>query len=143
MTVQHELEITFGDADPAGIAYYPRILDFCHRAFEAFFEKAVGEPYATTFLTHNIGYPTVALSAEFGAPMRFGERIVVSVSIEKVTTKSVTFVYAFRRAKDGVLCATVRNIAASTSRETFRAVPIPERHARAFRGHLIANPKNP
>lgn len=135
MSVRHEFEVTFGDADPAGIAYYPRILDVCHRAFERFFFEAVGECYADTFLRRDVGFPTVSLAAEFRAPMRFGERIAVTVSIGAITTKTATFVYAFHRA-DGTRCATVRNVAVATDRGTFRPIAIPERYAAAFRAHL-------
>lgn len=135
MTVRHELEITFGDADPAGIAYYPRILDFCHRAFETFFAKAVGEPYAETFLQRNLGFPTVSLDATFTAPMRFGDRIAVDVSIAALSRRSVTLEYRFTRLPDGTACATVKNVVVAVDRATFRSTAIPERYAAAFRAH--------
>ncbi len=135
MTLRVRFEIAFGDADPAGIAYYPRILDLCHRAFERFFAEAVGEPYAETFLRRGIGFPTVALASEFRAPMRFGDAVDVDVDIGKVSTRSVEFVYRFTRAGDGVRCATVRNTTVAVDRASFQAVAIPERYRRVFEAH--------
>jgi 4-hydroxybenzoyl-CoA thioesterase len=133
--IRHELEVTFADADPAGIAYYPRILDYCHRAFETFFAHGVGETYAKTFLREGIGFPTVALQAEFREPMRFGERIGVDVSVQALSSRSVTFEYRFTRLPEEALCATVRNVAVAVDRQSFRPIEIPERYAAAFRRH--------
>jgi 4-hydroxybenzoyl-CoA thioesterase len=136
MSIRHEVEIGFGDADPAGIAYYPRILDLCHRAFEALFADAAGAPYATTFLREGIGFPTVALQAEFRAPMRFGERVCVEARVAEVTARSVAFEYRFVRVGDGTICATARNVAVAVNRQTFAPVPIPEPLAAALRRHV-------
>lgn len=138
MTIRYELNITFGDADPAGIAYYPRILDFCHRAFETFFEKALGENYADVFMKQNVGYPTVHLDADFRAPMRFGDRMAVDVSICEISGRTVTFQYQFTRISDGTHCATIRNKAVAADRLLFKSVAIPPRHEAIFRAHWIA-----
>lgn len=135
MAVRHEFQITFGDADPAGIAYYPRILDFCHRAFEVFFEKALGECYADIFMKQNVGYPTVKLNAEFRAPMRFGDRMAVEVSIGSIGAKSVLFHYHFIRIADGTSCATIENLTVAADRIQFKSVPIPANHRAAFEAH--------
>ena len=34
--------IMFHDVDAAGTAYYPRLVDFCHCAFEGFFSACIG-----------------------------------------------------------------------------------------------------
>jgi len=137
VSVRHELEITFGDADPAGIAYYPRILDFCHRAFETFMRATTGTDYAATYLREDLGFPTVSLHADFKAPMRFGDRIAVDVAVAELSARSVTFEYRFTRAGDGTLCAVVRNVAVAVGRQSFKPVAIPERYAAAFRAHRM------
>jgi 4-hydroxybenzoyl-CoA thioesterase len=139
---EHRFEVTFGDADAAGIAYYPRILDYCHRAFERFFAEAVGEPYARVYLVNNIGFPTVGLEASFKAPMRFGDAMTAAVSIDKFSERSVSFRYEFRRA-DGTLCAVITNAAVAVDRVSFKPVAIPAAHKAAFEKYLTDAPAAP
>ena len=40
-----QLDVRFGDVDPAGIAYYPKIFDFIHQAFESLWALHVGKRY--------------------------------------------------------------------------------------------------
>jgi 4-hydroxybenzoyl-CoA thioesterase len=136
MDFHYEFEVTFGDSDPAGIAYYPRILDFCHRAFEAFFAASAAESYAFAFMKNNLGFPTVAIDAQFKAPMRYGDRIRLKMNVGALSAKSVTFVYEFRRI-DGTLCAVIRNTTVAIDRLTFKSVPIPERYRSAFERYLV------
>ncbi|MBL8692732.1 MAG: acyl-CoA thioesterase [Planctomycetes bacterium] len=136
MSVLHYWDVTFGDADPAGIAYYPRILDACHRAFETFFAQAVKEPYAQTFLREDVGFPTVSLTAEFRSPMRFGDRMRIEVDVSALSARSVTFRYRFTRESDGIHCATIRNVTVAIARGRFAAVSIPSRYREVFQSHL-------
>jgi 4-hydroxybenzoyl-CoA thioesterase len=136
MTFAHTFSITFGDADPAGIAYYPRILNFCHEAFERLFESELGRHYAQVFLGDNVGYPTVRLEVDFRAPMRFGDAMRVEVDVAEVTRRTVTFLYRFVRVSDGTLCAEAKNVTVATDRLRFRAVDVPSDHAAMFRKHL-------
>lgn len=136
MVVRHEFSITFRDADPAGIAFYPRIAGFCHLAFEIFFEKTLGENYAQIFMQQNVGYPTVKLDMEFKAPMRFGDSMAADIEVAQLADRTVTFQYQFIRRSDGVLCATARNLTVCADRIQFKSRVIPENHARVFREHF-------
>lgn len=138
MTIRYELQVAFGDADPAGIAYYPRILDYCHRAFEHFFTIALHKEYAVIFMQQNVGYPTVHLDAEFRAPMRFGDRLAVDIQIAELGSRTVTFQYEFTRVADGVHCATIKNKAVVADRLKFKSTEMPPEHRAAFVKHRIA-----
>ncbi|HKE01591.1 MAG TPA: acyl-CoA thioesterase [Planctomycetota bacterium] len=135
MTFRHPIVIRFGDADPAGIAYYPRIVEICHQAFEEFFEDATGLRYAVAFVQDAIGFPTVALEAEFRAPMKLGDAVVVEVDVLAVGKRSVTFEYRFVGA-DGGLRARVKNVTVAVDRERFRSVDLPAAWAAAFRARV-------
>ena len=44
-----QILVRFGDLDPAGIAYYPNLVNFLHESFEDFFSGYVGRPYPEVF----------------------------------------------------------------------------------------------
>ncbi|MFN0207299.1 MAG: acyl-CoA thioesterase [Planctomycetota bacterium] len=138
MSIRFEIQVAFGDADPAGIAYYPRILDYCHRAFEYLFSTELGKEYSHVFMKENIGYPTISLEASFRAPMHFGDRMAIDVSVGNLTKRKVEFVYKFTRIADNTHCATIKNAAVAADRLKFKSIEIPAEHAAMFKKHCVA-----
>ena len=126
------ITVRFGDADPAGLVYYPVIFHYFHAAMEEFFAARCGISYARLMAEERLGFPTVRVEAEFFAPLFYGDEVDVEVSVSRVGTSSVTFEYAARRAADGMLCARSRQVQAAMHLDTRRAVPVPERLRRAF-----------
>ena len=115
--------VRFGDLDPAGITYYPRLVDFLHRAFEDFFEGHVGRPYPEV-IRSGIGFPTVRLEVDFLRPLRHGDLAVIEVGVEHVGRASMRFRYEGRSG--GELAFRARNTAVSVDMSTLRPVPTPD-----------------
>src|SRR5207244_8922551 len=84
--------VRFGDLDPAGIAYYPRLVNFLHESFEDFFVGHVGRPYPEVY-REGIGFPTVKVEMEFLSPVRYGDHVVGGVVVERVGRSSVQIGY--------------------------------------------------
>jgi 4-hydroxybenzoyl-CoA thioesterase len=130
------ITVRFGDADPAGLVYYPVIFHYFHAAMEEFFAARTGASYARLMADGRLGFPTVKVEAEFFAPLFYGDEAEVEVSVARVGTSSVTFEYAARRASDATLCARSRQVHAAMNLDTRRAVPIPEPLRQAFAAAL-------
>ncbi len=96
------IPVRFGDVDPAGIAYYPRIINFLHVALEEFFAGRVGVPYASA-IEEGLLLPTARLEIDFIAPVRFGDALAVTLLIEHVGRTSVRMRYEghVKRCRDG------------------------------------------
>lgn len=88
----------FHDVDAAGTAYYPRLIDFCHRAFEAFFTARIGPSYAKV-IASGVGFPTVRFEIDFISPIRHGDTIDLSVTVAHLGRTSVSLLYEARRGK--------------------------------------------
>jgi 4-hydroxybenzoyl-CoA thioesterase len=114
--------VRFGDLDPAGIAYYPRLVDFLHRAFEDFFGGRLGRPYPEV-IGSGLGFPTVRLEAEFLRPLRHGDLVEIAVGVEHVGRTSVRFRYEGRVA--GELAFRARNTAVTVDIASLRPLPTP------------------
>ena len=69
--------VRFGHVDPAGIAYFPRIYEFLHEAFEELWERHVGARYDRLILERRLGFPLVHSQVDFRGPLHFGDRALV------------------------------------------------------------------
>lgn len=122
----------FGDADPAGLVYYPVIFHYLHIAMEEFFAARCGTSYARLMADERLGFPTVNAQAEFFVPLVYGDEVVVELFVSRVGRSSATFEYAVRRAVDDTLCARATHVHVAMNLDTRRAVSIPDKYRQAF-----------
>lgn len=101
----HRIPVMFHDVDAAGTAYYPRLVDFCHRAFESFFNNRIGGSYAKV-IAGGVGFPTVRFEIDFISPIRHGDTIDISVRVANVGRTSVGLAYEARRGRTVLFRAT-------------------------------------
>lgn len=124
-----QVPIRFGDCDPAGILYYPRYFDLFHQAMEAWFDGALGLPYATFLNEHRLGLPAVHAQADYRAPTTFGETVRVELRVRSLGSSSIRFGYRVlgpdggERVVGETVCAVLDLDPASPTAR--RAVPIP------------------
>ena len=125
-----QLDVRFGDVDPAGIAYYPRIFEFVHEATEALWDVHVGRRYYYLVAEERLGFPLVRSEVEFKHPLRFGDRPVVRITAFKVGTSSVGLHYRF--TVDDVECVEARMTVVCVKLDGLESIPIPERYREKF-----------
>ena len=126
------IPVRFGDADPAGLVYYPVIFHYFHIAMEEFFAARCGISYQRLMADERIGFPTINVQAEFFKPLVYGDVAEVLVSVSRVGRSSVTFEYSARRTSDGVLCARSTQVQVAMDLDARRAVPLPDKYRQAF-----------
>lgn len=114
--------VRFGDLDPAGIAYYPNLVNFLHEAFEDFFVGHVGRPYPEAF-KEGLGCPTVKVEMTFLSPVRYGDQVQIAVIVEHVGRTSLRIRY--EGAVRGRPVFLARNTMVVVDMEDFRPTPIP------------------
>ncbi len=123
-------QVRFGHVDPAGIAYFPRIFDYIHEAFEEVWERHIGVRYYHLLLERRMGFPLVHSDVDFKAPLRFGDRPAVRVTCFRLGTSSIGLRYIY--LLDDTVCVDARMITACVDLETMRALPIPDDYRRRF-----------
>lgn len=125
--------ILFGDCDPAGVVYTPRITYFIVEAVHDFLTHILGGPAIREIFAMGILPPARALSVEFLAPMAWDEVIGIEVSSGGLTTTSFTFLVEARNASNEITFrSTFTQV--SISPESKRPVPLP----RALRDALCS-----
>ncbi len=117
--------VRFGDVDHAGIVYYPRILHYCHLAYEDWLIEACMGLHELIGI-RRYGTPVVSLQSSFHAPLAHGDLLHVEVSVERVGARSFILGYRVISAALDRVCARMEVTHASVDLEGFRSVPIPQ-----------------
>jgi len=94
--------VEFSETDMAGIMHFSNFFRWMEAA-EAAFYRSLGLPLISFVPGEVVGWPRVAASCAYRAPLRFNDVVEVKLFIKKLTTRSVTYVFQFSR--DGVLAA--------------------------------------
>jgi acyl-CoA thioesterase FadM len=116
--------ILFGDCDPGGVIYSPRVAHFIVEAGLAFLSHALGGPAARQLFSMNILPPARALAIEFLHPMTWDETIDIDVSVERLGEHSFTLLVSASNADgDATFRGTITQV--TISPETMRPVPLP------------------
>jgi len=98
-----EIQVEWGDCDPAGIVYYPRFFEMFDSCTNALFES-VGFKKQEVLKTYGLaGIPMVETSARFFVPSSFGD--VVMVESEIVEWGSSSFRVEHKLFRGDVLAA--------------------------------------
>lgn len=123
-------QVRFGHVDPAGIAYFPRIFDYIHEAFEELWEVHVGARYYQLIQERRLGFPLVHSEVEFKSPLRFGDRPLVRVSCFHLGRSSIGLRYVY--SLDDTVCLEARMTTACVDLDSMESIPIPAPHRERF-----------
>jgi len=121
------LTVRFGECDPAGIVYMPRILHYFHVAMEELFAAAVGQPYAKLVAAEGLGFPSVHVEADFRRPLAHGDQLEIGARIERVGESSCAFAFAIRGEGESEVRATGRVVTVCIELASGAKRPLPER----------------
>ena len=130
MAFRSEVTVRFFEVDRAGIAFFGRVFEYCHVAFEEMLASAESD-LTSVFEEEGWGMPLVHTEADFKSPMRMGERLSVTLNVARIGTRSITFAYEVH-GPSGDLKATARLVHSIIDLETFRARTMPERLIRGL-----------
>lgn len=81
--------LRFAHCDPAGIAYYPRLLELCDAAIEDWTKAVLGVSRRTLHLEMKLALPTVDLRASFAAPARLGDLLDIEITVVRLGRSSI------------------------------------------------------
>ncbi len=125
-----QLNVRFGDVDPAGIVYFPKIYDFVHEAFEELWDVHIGRRYYHLVGEERLGFPLVHSDVDFHHPLRFGDRPTVRVTCFKIGRSSLGLRYKIML--DDLVCVTADMTVVCVKLEDLESIEIPERYRGRF-----------
>lgn len=91
---RYECEVAFADTDASGWVHFSKILQYAERAEHDFLEFSG----LSVFDRSQGGWPRVRVVCDYARPLMFQDRIAVELSVGKVGSGSVTWL--FRVLKD-------------------------------------------
>jgi 4-hydroxybenzoyl-CoA thioesterase len=127
--------VRFEEVDAAGLLFFAHFAAYAHEAMERLFDSVDGG-YVALITKRRIGFPAVTMSAEFTAPLRYGDIAVVRASVVRLGTKSVQLGYHFERASDGASCAQLTHTVVATDLDALKSCAMPPDVRAALEGHL-------
>lgn len=127
---RRDIEIEWGDCDPAGIVFYPRYFEYFDACAGRLFELALGMKKIAWAKRYGIvGFPMVDTRASFKIPFRYGD--VVTVETQATAFRRSSFDIEHRILKHGALAVEGFETRVWTGRDPhdpsrLRSVPLPQ-----------------
>jgi acyl-CoA thioester hydrolase len=119
-----EITVQWGDVDLAGVVYFPHFFRYVDIA-EAEFYNSLGPTVLELEESLGIRLPRVEATCRFLKPARFGDRLSVTLEIERLSTKTVRYLFGVRRGNEAI--AEGHLVIASVSIADFKAIPLPQK----------------
>ena len=133
---RHEIRVTWGDCDPAQIAYTARLPWFALDAINGWWEEKTGGGWYHMELDLGVGTPFVGLRMDFRSPVTPRHRLVCWVWPERLGRTSVTF--RVDGEQDGTLCFEMSGTSVFTDAAAFTKREPPEEMRAVVARHLPA-----
>jgi 4-hydroxybenzoyl-CoA thioesterase len=124
MSFRVSLPVRFADCDPAGIAYFPRLLALVDAAIEDWTAHVLGVDRQGLHAGMRLGLPTVMLESAFLSPARLGDLLDFEVGVTRLGTTSVGLAVTAAVAERP--CLEARLVQVLTNLDTMRPSPWPE-----------------
>ncbi len=129
---EYPTTIRLHHTDAAGVLYYAQQFHIAHEAFEAWM-KARGIPIGPMIYRAKYGLPVVHTEADYGAPLRLGDD--VSVTVEGLNVGESSFmVRCVLHDSGGEPVGTVTTTHVAVDRRTREKIPLPGVIRRALVG---------
>jgi 4-hydroxybenzoyl-CoA thioesterase len=116
--------VKWGECDPAGIIYTPRVLDYALEIVEAWFREVVGVPWLTLNREMAMGAPTVRAELDFLDAPHPDQDIVIDLRVESLGRSSITFLVT-GGGETGREFFRVKLVSCFISRPAFKPIAIP------------------
>lgn len=120
-----EVEVRFRHCDPAGIMFYPRILELVNDVVEDWFDQALGHSFALMHGVLHHGTPTVQLDARFLRPSRIGDRLRFAITVLQLGNSSATLAVLARCGDEERLHVTLTLVHTDQAADPPHALPWP------------------
>ena len=119
--------VEFADTDLAGIMHFSNYFRMMEATEHAFF-RSLGFSIHEQQEGLAIGWPRVSATCDFQRPLRFEEEVEVHLLVAEVRTRSIRYLFIFRKPGDAVECARgqMAAVCASLAGGKLVATAIPE-----------------
>jgi 4-hydroxybenzoyl-CoA thioesterase len=126
-------KVSWGDCDPAGIIYTPRVLDYAMETLEAWNRDILGVPWIKLNRELSMGFPTVRAEMDFLSAPAVDDEVVLTLKVEKLGHSSLTSIVTGHDGA-GTVYFHVKIISCLVSVPAYQSKKIPDQ----FRQRILA-----
>jgi 4-hydroxybenzoyl-CoA thioesterase len=128
--VVYEVNVMFGDCDPAGIVFFPNFAKWMDASSLNFFMQCGVPPWRELVKTTGIiGDPLLEIQVKFMRPATYGETLQIHTNIEEWRAKAFRFRHVIKRGDD-VLCEGIETrafcIRPTDNPDRIKAIAVPD-----------------
>jgi 4-hydroxybenzoyl-CoA thioesterase len=116
--------VRWGDCDPAGVIYTPRVNYFVLEAIEDFQVALIGNAWGELLKARGMGAPTVRTEIDYLRPPHVEQMIQLVVRLERIGGASVTY-RVESQDSEGTIYFRARHVSCYVDNDTFKPVAIP------------------
>jgi YbgC/YbaW family acyl-CoA thioester hydrolase len=116
--------IEFADTDMAGIVHFANFFRFMEAA-EVDFLRAHGLSVVMHWEGHRISFPRVAASCDYLRPIRFQDVVEITVNLQRLGRKSVTYAFEFFRGAELIARGQVSSVCCLAAEGGIKSLEIP------------------
>ena len=129
-------KVRFGDCDPGGVLYTPRISYFVVEAILDFIAECFGAPAEKSILDLGVLPPARAFKVEFLKPMAWDDALEMRVSLQEIRTSAFVFTVNGFVQSDNVFTAELTQVCIDP--ETKHPVEVPAKLREVLEGYTQA-----
>ncbi len=127
--IRYDIDVLFGDCDPAGIVFFPNFLKWMDASSLNFFMQCGLPPWREwREPEHMIGTPLIEIQTRFHRPATYGQTLTIHTGISEFSRKTFTHVHRVMRGEELICEGT--EVRAFCTRDpatgTVKAIPLPE-----------------
>lgn len=117
--------VEFHQTDAAGIMHFAQFYLWMEQA-EHDLLRSVGLSVVHDRPGHTVSWPRVACSCQYFRPVRFEDVVQIAVRVERMTTKSVTYVTTFQLHDHQIARGEMTAVCCEVRQGHLTAIPIPD-----------------
>jgi acyl-CoA thioester hydrolase len=121
-TVTHRVQ--FSETDVAGVVHFSNFFRWMEEVEHAYF-RSVGLSVAMLNNEAHLGWPRVAATCDFFAPVRFEDEVKLVLRIVKLGEKSLNYEVEFTLAGKRVALGNTTSVCCQVTPEGMKSIPIP------------------
>ncbi|GGD23173.1 acyl-CoA thioesterase [Aureimonas glaciei] len=96
-TFTADYTLRFGQCDPAGIAFFPRLIEMLNWVVEDWFAKALDADFRSIHIARDEGVPARSLSIDFIGPAELGDVLTYRLQVASLGRSSINLAIAAER----------------------------------------------
>lgn len=126
---RYQRRVQFAETDAAGVVHFSCFLRYMEEAEHALWREAglsIAPPDS------DIGFPRVAASVEFHAPLHFEDQFEVHIRVAAISKRSIRYVSTITRGDTKIASGTVTAVCVRKAPAPMRAMDLPDEIASRF-----------